>query len=192
MGWQRGPTPDRSPSVRRNMPFQTSPLAEFLARERSRLLHFVRKRLFRVCEMDVEDMVSDVMVGLLQRANLVGEIENVAAYVYRALENRIFDSGRRRNKTVSLDDPETIGDARDGLGGTQPDRLAMRAELRERLVQAVGRLTPEERAVWTAIEIEGLTFRELAEEWQEPLGTLLSRKSRATAKLRRLLADDQR
>jgi DNA-directed RNA polymerase specialized sigma24 family protein len=40
-----------------------------------------------------------------------------------------------------------------------------------------------------ATEIDGFTFRDLAEEWNEPIGTLLSRKSRAAAKLRQLLSD---
>ena len=43
--------------------------------------------------------------------------------------------------------------------------------------------------MWLATEIDGFTFRDLAEDWDEPIGTLLSRKSRAVAKLRQLLSD---
>ena len=66
---------------------------------------------------------------------------------------------------------------------------ASRLELREKLLWAVGRLSPLERALWIATTIEGRGFGELAREWDEPIGTLLSRKSRANARLRELLKD---
>jgi DNA-directed RNA polymerase specialized sigma24 family protein len=37
--------------------------------------------------------------------------------------------------------------------------------------------------------MDGRSFQELAEEWDEPLGTLLSRKSRAKARLREMLSE---
>jgi DNA-directed RNA polymerase specialized sigma24 family protein len=52
------------------------------------------------------------------------------------------------------------------------------------------KLEPKQRAVWIATEIEGYTFKELAAKWEEPIGTLLSRKSRATKILRKLLKDN--
>jgi RNA polymerase sigma factor (sigma-70 family) len=62
-------------------------------------------------------------------------------------------------------------------------------QVQERLARALDRLNPRERAVWLATEVDGQSFRALAERWGEPAGTLLSRKSRATAKLRQELAD---
>ena len=57
------------------------------------------------------------------------------------------------------------------------------------MISISGTLNPQERAVWLATEVDGLSFRKLAARWGEPTGTLLSRKSRATAKLRKQLAD---
>lgn len=48
-----------------------------------------------------------------------------------------------------------------------------------------------QRAVWVATKIDGYSFKELSVKWQEPIGTLLARKSRATTKLRKLLQDEQ-
>lgn len=168
-------------------------IAEFIRQERQRLLQFVRRRLFRVSQMDVEDIVSDVILGLLRRADVFGEIESLSGYVYRSLENRMADRGRPGLQTVPLDDD--TADMAGCAGGeisplANPERELLGTELRERLVWALGRLTPTERAVWIATEIDGIPFRELADDWDEPIGTLLSRKSRATGKLRRLLADD--
>ncbi len=62
-------------------------------------------------------------------------------------------------------------------------------ELREQLRAAIMKLEPKQRAVWVATEIEGYTFKELSAKWGEPIGTLLSRKSRATKVLKTLLKD---
>ncbi len=164
--------------------------ARLLDRERARFLRHVRGRLSRISSMDVEDIVSDVVFGLLKRADVAGEVENLMAYAYRSLENRIIDYRRASRDTVPLD--EEGGGAPGGpelpRDDETPERSVARLQLRERLLWALGRLSDKERAVWIATEIDGLAFRELAEEWDEPLGTLLSRKSRANARLRELLA----
>ena len=59
----------------------------------------------------------------------------------------------------------------------------------QRLGQAIGRLEPRQRAVFIATELNGMSFRVLSEQWHEPLGTLLSRKSRAVKALRGMLKD---
>ena len=166
-------------------------LATVFARERSRFLRYVQQQLFEPDQANAEDIVSDVTFNLLRRADLIGEIENLTAYIYRSLANRITDHHRGRVPTVRLDEPGD-GEAApleiaDGSPG--PEQMAEQRELRDRLAAALSRLAPKERAVWLATEVDGRTFRELSEEWDEPIGTLLSRKSRAAQTLRRFLGD---
>ena len=56
-----------------------------------------------------------------------------------------------------------------------------------RLTEAIGKLEPRQRAVFIATELKEKSFRELSEAWGEPIGTLLSRKSRAVKALRQLM-----
>jgi RNA polymerase sigma factor (sigma-70 family) len=60
-------------------------------------------------------------------------------------------------------------------------------EIREKLFKAIDSLKNEEKALIIATEFEGESFKELSEKWDEPLGTLLSRKSRALNKLKKIL-----
>lgn len=165
-------------------------LAEIFAREKPRFLRFVQKQLFDRDGMEAEDIVSEVAFNLLRRADVIGEIENLTAYFYRSLSNRIVD--HRRGQIVMFriegqeeeSSPVEVSDDRLGPGETLEQH-----ELRDRLFKAIGQLAPKERAVWLATEVDGRSFRDLAREWDEPIGTLLSRKSRASATLRRLLSD---
>ena len=65
--------------------------------------------------------------------------------------------------------------------------MAMRRALLEELERAIGALPVEQRAVFVAHEIEGLSFKEIAEETGVNVNTLLSRKRYAVIELRRRL-----
>jgi RNA polymerase sigma factor (sigma-70 family) len=172
------------------MEHEPTRLARIFTREKFRFLRFVQQQLFDRDEAEAEDIVSEVAFNLLRRADVVGKIENLTAYFYRALANRIVDHRRGQIPTVRIDDqdgesaPVEIPD--DRLG---PEQTLEQHELQDRLFRAINQLAPKERAVWLATEVDGRSFSGLAQEWGEPIGTLLSRKSRAAATLRSLLSD---
>jgi DNA-directed RNA polymerase specialized sigma24 family protein len=58
-----------------------------------------------------------------------------------------------------------------------------------RLSQAISALEPKQQAVFIATEMQGISFKSLSEQWNEPMGTLLSRKFRAVKTLQEMLQD---
>jgi RNA polymerase sigma factor (sigma-70 family) len=168
-------------------------LGQLLLAERRRLIQSVRRKIAGVGLMEAEDIVSDVFYQVLRRGDFVAQVENLTAYLYRALANRITDYGRARRRERTADLPP--GDTGDRIEKAlepvshdlTPEEALRRKELRLQIRSALEQLNANERAVWIATEIEGRTFQELSSEWQVPLGTLLSRKSRAGNKLRLLL-----
>lgn len=168
----------------------TRRIAEVFHVERKRLLDTVRRRLFDFSPDDAEDLVQDVFHNILKRGDLVGQVENLTAYVYQAVSNRILDHRRRPSREVPLEPDEEPGDdlLRRALEpvepGLDPEQQMQRKQLRAVLRDALEELTPAERDIWIATELEGRTFREVSEESGAPMGTLLSRKSRAGKVLR--------
>jgi RNA polymerase sigma factor (sigma-70 family) len=165
-------------------------LAEIFSRERARLLQVVRRRLFDVSIADAEDFVQDVFHNILRRADLIEQIENLTGYVYQSLANRIADRRRSppREILLSPDDGSDYDPLRQALEPVSPDldpeELLRRKQLRGEIRRALDALPPPDRAIWIETEIEGRSFREIASETGEPVGTLLSRKSRAAKLLR--------
>lgn len=167
---------------------------EFFVSERERLQNYVRGKVQKISRMDAEDIVAEVMLSVLARADNAGGVENLAAYVYRSVRNKIVDYQRAGEKTVSLqelsrddDSPFSIDyfvDASADVAGE-----AERKERMRRLAEAIDRLEPKQRAVFLATELDKKTFQQLSEEWREPMGTLLSRKCRAMKNLREMLKD---
>lgn len=151
-------------------------------------MNYVKARARTIGDMDAEDIVSDVMINVTLRPKTAGPVENMAAYVYRSVRNKIADHYRQKTKTVSLDALE--GASFLGLladNAPQPLEAEIEKETLLKVSQAIGRLEPRQRAVLLATEVWGKTYRELSKEWNEPVGTLLSRKHRAITALRRML-----
>lgn len=149
-------------------------LTAALRQDYGRLVGFVKSRLSSsIQDHDPEDVLSDVVLNLLERADLLTEIENVTAYLFTALGHRIIDLFRRNRESPMPEQDDSQA----------PENTEQQLILK----QALSLLSTAERAVWLAIELDGFTFQELAERWGEPIGTLLSRKSRATKSLRRVL-----
>lgn len=156
-------------------------LGRFFQTEYQRLVSFVRRRIDDAADRDAEDIVQDVMLKMFDSADVSVPFENLAAYVYRSLRNRVIDLLRTRKTTESLSDV---------LQDTRYDTALdhERAQIRDRVYQAIGQLSDFERAVIIATEFDDRSFRELSEEWRVPMGTLLARKSRALQKIKNELA----
>jgi RNA polymerase sigma factor (sigma-70 family) len=155
-------------------------IAGFIAVEWSRLVGYVRAWIADSAERDAEDVVQDVVEGLFERGETADGIADLSAYLYRSLRNRVIDLYRRPKRTAEM--PGELADLRyDAFEDLD------RQEAREELFAAIDGLPPAQREVLVATELEGRSFKELAEEWRTPIGTLLARKHRAVRALRETL-----
>ncbi len=164
----------------------------FFTSDGEKLVRFVKSRVRQIGHMDAEDIVADVMLNVVSRLDTAGPVENITAYVYRSIRNKIADYERSRARVVHLED---LADENGELPllsmlSTSDLHPMERQEDLQRLTDAIDRLEPRQRAVLIATELRGKTFRELAEEWDEPIGTLLSRKSRAVKTLKHMLKNE--
>jgi RNA polymerase sigma factor (sigma-70 family) len=171
---------------------QRASWTEFFSRERKRLVGFVRKLIDDAGDREGEDIVQDVIAGLFDRANVLAPIENISAYVYQALRNRVVDRLRSRRTDESLD-AELPGDTGLVLAdiladiGYDTSGEVERKEINADLSRAMDTLDEKYREIFMATEVHGMTFQELSDDWEVPIGTLLARKSRAIKKLREAL-----
>jgi RNA polymerase sigma factor (sigma-70 family) len=172
---------------------QQKRIADFFRSERRRLIGYVRRWIDETAAQDGEDIVQDVALNIFNRADVTLPIDYLSAYIYRALRNRIIDVLRRpQNAVVSLDSEEA-DDPRSSLAKLIHDwrpgahEELERLQLHNTIYAAIDALTEEQKAIVVETEFEGRSFRELAEEWNIPIGTLLARKSRALQNIKKTL-----
>jgi len=167
-------------------------ITKTIARERGRLLNFIRQRVPEPSE--AEDILQDVFYELLASYRLPRPIEQVGAWLFRVARNRIIDRFRRKKPDASLSETVPGDDASMSLleellpaDDAGPEAAYARATLIEELLAALEELPEEQRAVFIAHELDGRSFRELAEEYGVNQNTLLARKHYAVLHLRRRL-----
>jgi RNA polymerase sigma-70 factor (ECF subfamily) len=71
----------------------------------------------------------------------------------------------------------------------QPGGVQVRHDAKETLGRALDRLAPEFREVIVLRELQGLSYKEIGEVTGVPVGTVMSRLSRARARLQEALRD---
>jgi RNA polymerase sigma factor (sigma-70 family) len=166
-------------------------ISEVVRRERRRLLQFIRERVGD--EGDAEDILQDVFYELTEAYRLMKPIEQAGAWLYRVARNRIIDRFRKKR-------PATFGEVSGGGGDEEarledllpssdagPEAAYARSVLLEEVEAALEELPEEQRDVFVAHEMEGRSFKQLAEETGLSINTLLSRKHYAVLYLRRRL-----
>lgn len=168
-------------------------LRDFLSDEFDKLVNYTRKNFGGLYfEAEPEDIVQDVALNLYSKLDINAPIENLASYFYRSLQNRITDLQRKKRKIISV---ENFVDEREEnvlLKSTADDSPTLEDVLEneaamDTLMKALDELNPGLRDIIMETEFEGKTFAQLSEELGVPIGTLLSRKHRAMAKLQEKL-----
>lgn len=168
-------------------------IVEAVQKEQARLRNFIRRRV--PDRADAEDILQDVFYELVEAYRLLQPVEHVSAWLYRVARNRITDLFRKRKPQVFTDEPATITEDGEPLrvqdllpapdGG--PEAAYARSVLLEELDEALDELPPEQREVFIAHELEGRSFKELAEESGLTVNALILRKHYAVVYLRRRL-----
>ena len=168
---------------------QDQRISQVVDRERSRLLNFIRRRV--PDPSDAEDILQDVFSELVEANRLLMPIDHVAGWLFRVARNRIIDLFRKK-KPVLFSDAAVANEDDDSLQfedllpspDADPEALYARGVLLAAFELAVRELPPEQREVFVAHEIEGLSFKELAARTGVGINTLLSRKRYAVLHLR--------
>jgi len=186
---------DLSASVPATMNGQDERISEVVARERNRLRSFIRRRVPDAG--DAEDILQEVFYELIAATRLLQPIEQVSAWLFRVARNRIIDRFRKNRETLRQIDatPELEQQEADNLEqmlpspGAGPEALFARRMLLEELDAALDELPAVQREVFIAHELEGKSFRELAQQTGLSINTLLARKRYAVLHLRERLQD---
>ena len=171
---------------------QDRKISEVFEQEQRRLRNFLRRRVPET--EDVEDILQDVFFELIEAYRLLQPIERVGAWLFQVARNRVIDRFRKK-KGEAVTDFRADSQTGEMLSleeilpspNAGPEAAFARTVLIEELEQALDELPEEQRQVFIANEIEGRSFRELAEETGTSINTLLSRKRYAVLHLRRRL-----
>ncbi|MEK7729135.1 MAG: sigma-70 family RNA polymerase sigma factor [candidate division KSB1 bacterium] len=147
--------------------------------------------------LDAEDLVQEVYLRAFRFLNKFEEGTNFKAWIFRILTNTFINNYRKRARTPQHVEFEDKGEgaaaepeSSDTI--TPPPQSAMReyAELfGDEVNAALHMLSEDFRLVIILCDIEEFAYKEIAKILGIPMGTVMSRLSRARGQLQKLLRE---
>jgi RNA polymerase sigma-70 factor (ECF subfamily) len=142
-------------------------------------------RLFRLAmwfernRAEAEDLVQETMVRALQSFHRFQPGTNCRAWLTTILQNVRSNRRRARGRSPLVDDPDNR------IGQSTPFVPPVPQELTDGdLLGALGRIPGQYQEVIVLCDVEELTYKEIADALEIPLGTVMSRLHRGRALLR--------
>jgi len=143
---------------------------------------------------DAEDLLGELMLRLLRRLGDYDERGRFEPWLFSIAANLVRDRIRRartRPAPASLEADEGRGSLSETLGGADPppDAGLARAEDRAALRAALATLDEESRQMVLLRHFAEMSFKDIADMFECPLGTALAKVHRALKALRRAMEE---
>jgi RNA polymerase sigma-70 factor, ECF subfamily len=136
---------------------------------------------------DAQDVVQDACLRALKyfRGFRGAEAAEARAWVLAIVRNTAYTWRRRGAGALTTEFDESLHS--EAVDHDNPESAAVTASERESLRHAIDELPPEFREVIVLRELEGLSYKEISDVAGVPVGTVMSRLSRARRRLEEAL-----
>ena len=161
-------------------------LAQLVARYRTPLFNFACR--FLADREAAEDVVQETFLRCLRNRHKFADIQHVSTWLYTITANLAKTELRRRKRwhwvPVANEEKEEEGSYYVPVDpGPLPDQRAQSSGVHQTVVEAIGKLPPEFREAVLLRDLNGLSYEEIANITNSPLGTVKSRVNRGRLRL---------
>lgn len=162
---------------------------EELIRRYEKIVYNVALRMMNHSE-DAKDISQDVFLKAYRNIGNFDERAAFSTWLYRITVNTCIDEIRKRKGRQSysleaeLEQEEGSMQRQIANGEETPEESLLREERKQELIQALGALSEEHKTAVVLRDIRGLSYDEIAEIMQLPMGTVKSRISRGRNQLK--------
>jgi RNA polymerase sigma-70 factor (ECF subfamily) len=175
--------------VRRVLARDSRAVGELVDRHRN----LVRRIVFRLVDdpRDREEVAQDTFLNAIRSLHAFRGDAKLSTWIARIAYREAMQHLRRRRDPSAEPEADLHLETHDSAAPTAVDVLA-RKELEAFVAEAVGRLTPVQRAVVTLYYLEEMDVAEVADVIGIPANTVKSHLARSRIALRHLLVEEAR
>jgi RNA polymerase sigma factor (sigma-70 family) len=133
-----------------------------------------------------EDALQDAFLKAVANLDALAPVEDLAAWIFTAMRNRIVDLWRARKTHERAGErsvPEEVLGEIASTAGYDPNAELVRVEVFAAIEEEIAALPAAQREILQAQTRGGETFREIAERTGTSIDTLMARKRYAVKKL---------
>ena len=154
------------------------------------IVHHFQRRVYRVAyaltrnAADADDLAQETFVRAYQAIGRFRVGEPLYPWLARIATNLAFSLFRSRKRRPETPLEPLVESGRQWGVDDDPADAAAEEERRRHMQHAFAQLSPEHQAVLTLRVVEDMTYDEIARTLNVPVGTVMSRLSRARTELR--------
>ena len=137
--------------------------------------------------VEAEDLVQETYVKALKGFSSFQPGTNFRAWMYRILRNTFLTSRSGLKQTVSFDDEESA--IQEPTVPDNPESLLFAQADEQELRRALDQLPVAHREIILLCDVEEMSYKQISELVGIPIGTVMSRLSRARQAMRNLLRE---
>lgn len=134
-----------------------------------------------------EDVVQESLMKAWQHRDFVRNDSAEMAWLCQVLKNTIADHFRRMGRAEIIELDEELCDAVQ----LSPEESCLRSDMTRMVRESIAGLPMLQKQIITLIDLEGMSYAQVAEILEVPVGTVMSRLSRARETLRGVLLSKQ-
>ena len=167
-----------------------------VTRHRGRIYAMIRNMIHQ--EADAWDICQDVFIKAWKALPKFEAKARFSTWIYRIAHNAVYDWVRKRkiqsvgelNDEIFTREKIDSGSFTTPSGGESPDDTMVQSELRMKIEAALAKLSTDHREVVILNDVQGLSYKEIADAMSCSLGTVMSRLYYARQKLQAMLKDE--
>jgi RNA polymerase sigma-70 factor (ECF subfamily) len=143
-------------------------------------------------KVEAEDLVQEALTKALRGFDSFKPSTNFKAWILRILRNTFFTSrtGIAASRTIFIEEHPDVLYTHDA--GPTPEETLIRLDNQAAIVAALEQLQPLLREALLLCDVEELKYKDIALALDVPIGTVMSRISRARQALRQLIQSEVR
>lgn len=145
---------------------------------------------------DAEDLVQETYIKAFQAFGSFTQGTNLKAWLYRIMTNAYINSYRKKQRQPAQSSAEEVTDyqlldssTHMAVGLESTEVAALKNIPDQKISNAMNDLAEDYRMVVYYADVEGLSYKEIAEIMGTPVGTVMSRLHRGRKQLREVLKD---
>lgn len=152
----------------------------------------VRKYQYKIVQLvgrlvgdaDAPDVAQETFIKAWRALNGFRGQSAFYTWLYRiginTAKNHLVARGRRpSNQDIDVEDAEQFGHTEQMSDVDTPEAVLLSEEIKQKVTETIAKLPPDLRQAITLRELEGLSYEEIAEVMNCPIGTVRSRIFRA-------------